>query len=613
MHRDVKPDNLCLNPQTGLASLLDFGCMMETDGTDYCRGGSANYIPTELAVPQIYLVEDLRRAATFSSSDTFLAARVIYEMLLDIPAAINLFNYDPDDPVSFASYLSATRSFDWSPGLVFLQSNGLAPAAQCLAACLEPDPLLRPSPQQALELPFLAAVADEVDAAVAAAMPSYVAGNRAAVQLMQCLQGQDFTYVTHHELEPSASNNSSSSSGDSRSADVASLAGEPTVAVPAADIRPQDVVCARSSSGSSSTPDTPFILESRFSCSSVGVPTSSSSRGVEQQQRQSAELIVCASAVCHGSGQNEQQGQHEVQGVQGQGVTCVGHQQQGPSAFSNSNGSSSRAGCGAAAACPTAELAVAAPAVDHWWQDAAGDSISSSSGGCRGSSLTPDPPFDVSARISHSSIGCFTEAGSRHGLRQQQFAQTASGVYDSKQQTKREERSVLHWAEKLFKSVAWNSNAGAISSSSSSSNSNRIDTCSAAAASHTVKHAVAVLAADSRPRVVSCNNISGSSLAHARLLSSACAAPTGALVVRQWQAAAAAAVLSSSSNSNNHLRSLLCMPPLGEAVGRRSMRSRVLCSGQSRSSAWHAAHAAAERTPPAAATTTAIQLLAAAM
>jgi serine/threonine protein kinase len=134
MHRDVKPDNICLNPQTGLASLLDFGCMMGTDGTDYSRGGSPNYVPPELAEPAVYLVEHLHRAATHSSSDAFLAARVVYEMLLGMPAELELCNYDPDDAVSFASYLSANRNFDWTPGLEFLRSNGLAPAAEWLAS-----------------------------------------------------------------------------------------------------------------------------------------------------------------------------------------------------------------------------------------------------------------------------------------------------------------------------------------------------------------------------------------------------------------------------------------------------------------------------------------------
>jgi serine/threonine protein kinase len=222
MHRDVKPDNICLNPHLGIASLLDFGCMMRTDGSDYSRGGSPNYVPTELAVPEVYLVEDRRRAATFSSSDTFLGARVIYEMMLSMPVALDLNNYDPDDAVSFASYLSATRSFDWTPGLEFLQSNGLAPAAQWLVACLEPDPLLRPTPQQALALPFVAAVADEVDVAIAAAMPSFLGFNHAAVQLLQSLQGQVSICVAHQQQVPSSSNGSSNSSRSASSTVAAS-------------------------------------------------------------------------------------------------------------------------------------------------------------------------------------------------------------------------------------------------------------------------------------------------------------------------------------------------------------------------------------------------------
>jgi serine/threonine protein kinase len=89
MHRDIKPDNICFNPQTTLASLLDFGCMMGTDGTDYSIGGSPNYVPPELAVPAIYQTEYLCKAFTYSSSDIWLMARVVYELLFGTPPEIN--------------------------------------------------------------------------------------------------------------------------------------------------------------------------------------------------------------------------------------------------------------------------------------------------------------------------------------------------------------------------------------------------------------------------------------------------------------------------------------------------------------------------------------------
>jgi hypothetical protein len=224
------------------------------------------------------------------------------------------------------------------------------------------------------------------------------------------------------------------------------------MAVPAADIRPRDVVCAHNSScssGSSPTVDTPSIFSSRLSRSSTGLSTeaSSSSCGVEQQQHPSAELAVRATVVC-GSRRAEQGERCEAPSLQGQDVTCVGPQQQAPSAFSSSNGSSS----------------------DSW------------------------------------------------------------------------------------------------------------------------------------PRAVTCSNSSDGSLAHARLLSSAFAAPTCVLIARQRQAAAAAVLSSSSSSNSSRVRSLLCMPPLGEA-GRRSMKSRGWCIGQSGSNTWPAA---ATPKSPAAATATVV-------
>jgi hypothetical protein len=261
--------------------------------------------------------------------------------------------------------------------------------AQWLAACLVADPLLRPTPQQALALPFRDQVADEVDAAIAAAMPSYIAGNQAIVQLLQGLQGQDDTFVAQQQQAPSATSNSNGRDGCS--AVAASHTAQQAVAVPAADIRPQEVVCGSSSSSSSSI--------------DVSTEASSSSCGVDQQQQQQppAELVVRAAAEGDGSMQTEQEQQSEVQGLQLQDFTCVAHEQQVPSPTTTS---SSRDGFSAVAASHTAQQAVAVPTPHFRPQDVVCGSSSSNSNSSNGSSpLPPDTPSDLNSRLSDSSVG----------------------------------------------------------------------------------------------------------------------------------------------------------------------------------------------------------------
>jgi serine/threonine protein kinase len=514
MHRDVKPDNICLNPISGIASLLDFGCMMGLNGEGYCCGGSPNYVPPELATLDIYWDEDARMAATHGSSDTYLAARVIHHLLFGVPPALDLCNYDEEDEDSFASYLAVSRCFDWSPYLVYLVSVGMGGLAQWLAACLVADPLLRPTPQQALALPFLDVVAAEVDAAVAAAMPSFIANNNAAVQLLQGLQGQECTFVAQQQQAPGAiSSSNGGSSKDGFIAAVASHAALHTAAVPAVDMRPPKVVCgsnsnSSSSSGSSLTPDILSALSSSLNYSSIAVSTEASSSSCDLEQQQPlVELAVHAIAGCDGISQAEQVQHTAVQGVQGQDSSCVAHKQQAPIAGSSSSdsSSSSRDDFSAVAASNTAEQAVAVPAAAIQPEDDVCGSSSSSSG----SSPTPDTPSALSSRLSCSSINVSTEASSstcgpeQQQQQQQPFVQLAvhaTADCDGGSQAEQKQQSVVQGMQ--------GQDSPCVAHKQQAPSSSSRDGFSPVAASLTAKLAVAVQAPDTQLQEVVCGSSS---------------------------------------------------------------------------------------------------------
>jgi hypothetical protein len=324
------------------------------------------------------------------------------------------------------------------------------------------------------------------------------------------------------------------------------------------------------------------------------------------------ELALLESAGCDGSRQAEQEKQSVVQGLQGQDFACAAHEQQASSVCcSSSSSSSSRDGFSAVTASHAAKQVVAVAAADSWPQavdcsSSSNSSKNSNNSGCSGSSPTANTHSVLSSRHSYSSIVVSTEASNSSCDPEQQQQQPsvelavhASAGCDVSTQTEPEQQctqSVLQWAGKLFKRLTWGSDADATSSSSSN------DECSAAAASYPVTQAVAVPKADIRLRVASCcSNTSGSSRAETRLLSSAHATDTGALIA--WQRQAVAAMVLSSSSS--HLWGLLCTQPMDVmAAGRQSRRSRLWCSGQqSSSNAWPAA---AKLALPAAATATAV-------
>jgi serine/threonine protein kinase len=287
MHRGIKLGNIVLNFSTGVAALLDFGCMMRLDGSDYCRGGSTENIPPEYAaltngLPATYMEDELRKPLSTPAVDVLLLAHLAIEMIFDLPAELQYGRYAKDLP-SFIAYLTAVRTYDWSGHLAYLRANSMSDLADFLAACLATDPAQRPTAAQALQMPFLAAVAEEVDAAVAAATPGYIAECQAAVEMLAELQGEPFTFVTdqYHvhsdtcscETSCTCSSDSSSKTCSSETCSSETSSINSLSDTSSSDDNSNECCSSRCSESSSTVPVTSYVQtidnSSRDSCSTA--------------------------------------------------------------------------------------------------------------------------------------------------------------------------------------------------------------------------------------------------------------------------------------------------------------------------------------------------------
>jgi serine/threonine protein kinase len=201
IHRDIKPDNILFNITTGLFGLIDYGCMMRIDGADYTRGGTPSHVPPEYAVltgglPLTYWSDELRKPLSTAAGDVHNVGMVLAEMMnLQLPAELDIDCYEYEKEPEFIRYLNNIRSYDWAVEFEWLHAINQHKMADFLAACLCKDPTKRLTAAEALRMPFLQAVADEVDAAIAAATPGFVGETQAVVTMLEGLRGEDFTFV----------------------------------------------------------------------------------------------------------------------------------------------------------------------------------------------------------------------------------------------------------------------------------------------------------------------------------------------------------------------------------------------------------------------------------
>jgi serine/threonine protein kinase len=194
LHNDFKPGNIVLNSNTNLAGVIDYGCMIRTDKTDYTIGGSLAFTPPELAWMangEPIICHELAKPLVTPAVDMYCLGLSAMVTMFCMPKKIRLARYKNN----IAGFMQAVRTFDWTSRLARLRRNGFGDLADLLAACLAKDPLQRPTAAQALQMPFLKAVEGEIDAAVAAATPSFVAQTQALVEALEVLRGEYRTFV----------------------------------------------------------------------------------------------------------------------------------------------------------------------------------------------------------------------------------------------------------------------------------------------------------------------------------------------------------------------------------------------------------------------------------
>jgi hypothetical protein len=197
LYRDTKPHNIAYNPSTGLFAFIDFGLMCREDGQDYHYGLTGRYLTPEMAQltnGQPLTVEDgaLLQTVTNHTTDVYLLARTGLDMIIGVIPEINMDLYDTSDEAQFVAYLSAVNRFDWRTCEVSasLLSVGLTEEDSFFSGCMDKDPSQRLSPAQALQHPFIACVSQQVQAAVAQALPGYVQSCNTILGLLEGVWGQ---------------------------------------------------------------------------------------------------------------------------------------------------------------------------------------------------------------------------------------------------------------------------------------------------------------------------------------------------------------------------------------------------------------------------------------
>jgi serine/threonine protein kinase len=166
-----------------------------------------------------------------SYNSSYCAGRALLEGLRGKEASLNANCYDLQDPQGLTALLAANQGISFDGQLQQLRSSGsklAVEAADLLARCFEPNPELRLTPAQALEMPFLAGTVPQVAAAAAAAQPALEARNDAVLQLLSSLEGGEASLAYQHNVFGACCHcchccpsNSSSSSNESESSNLA--------------------------------------------------------------------------------------------------------------------------------------------------------------------------------------------------------------------------------------------------------------------------------------------------------------------------------------------------------------------------------------------------------
>lgn len=225
IYRDTKPENIAIDLSSGQVKVLDMGLAISASKEDYFKAFTVGYFTPEIAAAgpdwmhDNFFEYENRKACTNTSMDVFLLSFVGLDMVLGLPAELqtssyNLNSQDPQSGEELLVLLDAHSEADYAP---LINSLPNPEAREFFTRTLCRDPAERPTPAQALMLPWLSGSVPAVQQSVAAAVPAYQQRNQLVLDLLDGVEGAFVAppQQQHAGISRSSSPSSSSSSLDS--------------------------------------------------------------------------------------------------------------------------------------------------------------------------------------------------------------------------------------------------------------------------------------------------------------------------------------------------------------------------------------------------------------
>lgn len=177
--------------------MIDFGLVISASKEDYFKAFTVGYFTPEIAdagsdyMHDNFFEYEKRKACTNTSMDVFLLSFVGLDMVLRIPAELqtcsyNLSSQDPNSGEGLLELLDAHSEADYTP-----LSNCLPDleAKDFFTRTLCRDPEQRPTPAEALKLPWLADSVTAVQQCVSATQADYQQRNMLVLDLLAGVEG----------------------------------------------------------------------------------------------------------------------------------------------------------------------------------------------------------------------------------------------------------------------------------------------------------------------------------------------------------------------------------------------------------------------------------------
>lgn len=254
-HRDVKPDNLCVDPTTGwLISVIDYGLMIPSDLQNFYHGFTDGYYTPELVNPKgnfrAFKRGNLRDSTINATTDVFLTSFVALEVavgLSGLPWVLQAGKHDisTDKGLIELLYEHARAAVEGYDALINRVSCPTAREFFQWTMCI--NERLRPTPAEALQHPWLEECKTAVQEALVTETTAYKADNQMVVNLFSKVPGvilpqphpqhQEVPEVNHSSTASLYSADSFDSFDSFNSAASLDLLFNPLVASQTADLR----------------------------------------------------------------------------------------------------------------------------------------------------------------------------------------------------------------------------------------------------------------------------------------------------------------------------------------------------------------------------------------